>query len=190
MKAFDDRFEDVASPGAFLGACEDGRGRVEPDDVLDLPLAFVGLGAGQIDLVDDRNDLEVVLHREVGVRERLRLHALGGVDEEQRALACRQRSRDFVPEIDVARRVDEVQDVVVAPNRRVVQPNRMCLDGDAPLALEVHGIEHLGLHLPCLQRPGQLEEAVGQRRFAVIDVGDDREVPDAALVHGVGIEEL
>jgi hypothetical protein len=30
--------------------------------------------------------------------------------------------------------------------------------------------------------PGELEDAIGQRRLAVIDVGDDREVADP--VHG------
>ena len=34
------------------------------------------------------------------------------------------------------------------------------------------------------QRAGDLEKTVGQRRLAVIDVGDDREVTDVALVHG------
>ena len=35
-------------------------------------------------------------------------------------------------------------------------------------------------------RLGDLEDAVGERRLAVVDVRDDREVADAALVHPVG----
>src|SRR5438093_13643805 len=31
---------------------------------------------------------------------------------------------------------------------------------------------------------GQLEDAVGERRLAVVDVRDDREVADLSLVHG------
>ena len=61
----------------------------------------------------------------------------------------------------------------------------MRLDGDAALALEVHGVEDLRLHLARLQRAGHLEEAVGQRRLAVVDVRDDGEVADEALVHWV-----
>ena len=124
---------------------------VEADDVLDLPLAFVRLRARQIDLVDDRDDLEVVLDREVGVGERLRLDALRGVDQQQRALARGQRPRDLVAEVDVAGRVDQVEDVLLAVRRRVVQADRVRLDGDAALALEVHGVEHLRLHLAGLQ---------------------------------------
>ena len=69
---------------------------VEADDLLDLPPRLVGLRARQIDLVDDRNDLEVVLDREVGVGERLRLDALRRVDEQQRALARGERPRHLV----------------------------------------------------------------------------------------------
>ena len=66
--------------------------RVEADDVLDLPLGFVGLRAGQIDLVDDRDDLEVVLDREVGVGQRLRFDPLRRVDDQQRPFATRPAS--------------------------------------------------------------------------------------------------
>jgi hypothetical protein len=49
---------------------------VEADDLLDLPPRLLGLGAGQIDLVNHRNDLEIVLDRQICVRQRLRFHAL------------------------------------------------------------------------------------------------------------------
>ena len=41
----------------------------------------------------------------------------------------------------------------------------------------------LRFHLAGLQRPGELQEAVGQRRLAVIDVRDDREVTNVLRVH-------
>ena len=37
-------------------------------------------------------------------------------------------------------------------------------------------VEHLRFHLARLQRAGQLEEAVGERRLAVIDVRDHGEI--------------
>ena len=87
-------------------------------------LASSGCAPGQVDLVDDRDDLEVVVDREVGVGERLRLDALRRVDDEQRALARRERPRDLVGEVDVAGRVDQVEDVRLAVVRRVVEPDR------------------------------------------------------------------
>ena len=52
----------------------------------------------------------------------------------------------------MAGRVDQVEDVVLAVAGRVVQPHRLRLDGDAALALDVHGIEHLRRHLARIQR--------------------------------------
>src|ERR1700741_1966303 len=46
-----------------------------------------------------------------GVGELLGLAPLRGVDEQQRALAGGERTGDFVGEVDVAGRVDQVEDV-------------------------------------------------------------------------------
>ena len=61
----------------------------------------------------------------------------------------------------------------------------MGLDGDAALALKVHGVEDLGLHLARGQRAGELEEPVGESGLAVVDVRDDREVADVTWIHFV-----
>ncbi len=120
--------------------------------------------------------------REVDVGERLGLDALGGVDHQDRALAGLERAADLVGEVDVAGRVDQVERRSVWPSRgRVLEAHRPGLDRDAVLALEVHRVEHLARHLPRVDRVGQLEQPVGQRRLAVIDVGDDREVAQAVL---------
>ena len=63
--------------------------------------------------------VEVVVDREVGVGERLRLDALRRVDDEHGALAGGERARDLVGEVDVAGRVDQVQLVLVAVRRAV-----------------------------------------------------------------------
>ena len=73
-----------------------------------------GSADGQVDLVDDRDDFQIVVQRQVGVGERLRLHALRGVHHQQRAFAGLQAARDLVGEIDVAGRIDQVELVQVA----------------------------------------------------------------------------
>jgi hypothetical protein len=65
----------------------------------------------------------------------------------------------------------------------VAQPNGVSFDRDAALALQVHAVEDLRRHLTELQRAGELEKAVGERRFAVIDMRDDREIPNEPLIH-------
>ncbi len=156
--------------------------RVEADDVLDLLLDPLGLGCRQVDLVEHRHDLVVGVDRLVGVGEGLRLDALGGVDQQHRALAGAQGPADLVGEVDVARRVDQVQLIGLAVAGRVGEAHGLRLDGDAALALDLHGIEHLAGHLARLEPAAALDEPVGEGRLAVIDVGDDREIADAGEV--------
>ena len=54
----------------------------------------------------------------------------------------------------------------------------VALDGDAALALQVHVVEHLGLHVLGVHGAGALQQTVGKRRLAVVDVRDDAEIPD------------
>src|SRR4029453_10482462 len=68
----------------------------------------------------------------------------------------------------------------------VLEAHGVLLDGDAALALEIHGVEELLGHLALGQGPGAFEKAVRERRLAVVDVGDDREISD--VVHRSGRE--
>jgi hypothetical protein len=84
----------------------------------------------------------------------------------------------------VARSVDEVELIGVAVPGRVGHPDRVQFDGDAALALQVHGVEQLLAHLPLFDRAGRLDQPVRQRGFAMVDVGDDAEIPNLGLGHG------
>ena len=141
---------------------------------------LVGPGDRQVDLVEHRHDGQVVLHRQIGVGDGLGLHALEGIDQQDGALAGGEAARDLVAEIDVAGRVDQVQLVDLAVGVRVVDRDRVHLDGDAAFAFEVHGVEELGAEIALGDGPGLEQELVGQRALAVVDVGDDREVADEA----------
>ena len=70
--ALDHRVEHLLHPLPRLrGDAQDALGAL-PDEPGDLG-GSAGVGLRQVDLVDHRDDLEVVLQREVGVGERLRL---------------------------------------------------------------------------------------------------------------------
>ncbi len=172
----DDRFEDIVDPHAFLGAGKNGLGGIESDDFLDLMPGALDVGAGQIDFVDHGNNFEPVIEREIDVGEGLRLDALARIDHQQRTLAGGQAARNFVGEIDVTGRIDQVQHVAFPIFGRVIQPHRARLDRDSALALEVHRIEELILGLAHRERAGALEDSIGQRGLAVIDMRDDRKI--------------
>jgi hypothetical protein len=114
------------------------------------------VGDGEVDLVEDRDDLQVVLHRQVQVGERLGLDALARVHDEECPLASRDCARDLVGEVHVPRGVDEVQRplAVVAT---IQDPDGLGLDRDAPLPLDVHRVQDLGHPLPLRDRLGDIQ---------------------------------
>ena len=166
----DQGVEELRDPLAGLGRDAQHVGGGNPEDPLDLLGAPVGLGRGQVDLVERGDDGEVGVERGVAVGQGLGLDPLGRVDEQERPLARGQAARHLVAEVHVAGGVDELEDVVLP-----LEPHVLGLDRDAPLALEVHGVEVLGPHVTGIDRAAQLEDPVGQGRLAVVDVGDDRE---------------
>ena len=138
----------------------------------------------EIDLVDDGNDFETVIDGEIGIGESLGFDSLRGIDDQERAFAGGQGARDFVGKIYVAGRVNQIELIGLAILRGVGHADGVGFDGDAALAFEVHGIEDLGLHFARSERSGELEQAVGERRFAVVDVRDDGEIADVLGIHG------
>ncbi len=174
--ARDDGLEQLIDVLAGLGRDQDCvRGR-DADDFLDLLDDPRRVGRGQVDLVDDREHFQALIERGVAVGDALRLDALRRVDDEQRALAGRERARHLVGEIHVPRRVDEVQLVVGAVAGTVLERHALRLDRDAALALQVHRVQDLLLHLALLEAAAQLDQAVGERGLAMVDVRDDREI--------------
>jgi hypothetical protein len=176
-----DPLQDVLDADAGLGRYEDRVVGVDPHHVLDLLADPVRVGGRQVDLVEDRDDGQVVVDRQVGVGQRLGLDSLRGVDHQEGPLAGREAARDLIGEVDVARRVDQVELVGLAIPGLVEEPHGARLDGDAPLALEVHVIEHLVDHVAIGDRLRELKDAVRQRRLAMVDVGNDGEVADALV---------
>jgi len=59
----------------------------------------------------------------------------------------------------------------------------MGFDGDAALALQIHGVEHLLMHFTSRKRTGKFEQTIGERGFPVIDVRDNGEISDVLTVH-------
>ena len=123
------------------------------------------LRGGQVDFVDDRNDGEIVPRGEKSVGDGLRFDALARVHDQQRAFAGGKRAGNFVGKIHVAGRVDQVQAIFVAVARGVMQANALGLDGDAALALQVHGIEHLRIISRWVSAP-----VSSSRRSASVDL--------------------
>ena len=145
------------------------------DQAGELLRVLLGVGRREVDLVQHGNDVEVVLQGQIQVREGLRLDALRRIHQQDGTLAGGERTAHLVREVDVTGSVDHVERV-----RPAVQLPRhahgLALDGDPAFTLDVHAVEVLRAHVAVRDHAGDLQHAVGERRFAVIDVSDDAEV--------------
>ncbi len=177
----DDSRQHVLNADAGLGRDGDRRERIEPQVLIDLFTHPLDIGGGQIDLVDYRQQFQVVIQRQVEVGDRLRLDALGGIDDDQRAVARQERAPHLVRKIDMPRGVDQVQLIVLPVGGAVGERDRIALDRDPPLALDIHRVEQLVAKLALRNAATGLDQPIGQGRFPMVNMGDDAEVTN--MVH-------
>ena len=119
---------------------------------------------------------------QVGIGQGLGLYALGGIHHQHRTLAGGQGAGDLIIEVHMARGVNEVQGIGLAVFRFIIKVDGPGFDGDAPLTLQVHVVQELVLHLPLGHGVTQLQQAVCQGGFAVVNVSDDGKVADVGLI--------
>ena len=72
--------------------------------------------------------------------------------------------------------VDQIQHESFPIPRHIIESHGLRLDGDAAFAFQIHLIQQLVLHLAGGHRAGNLDQTVGERRFAMIDMGNDRKI--------------
>ena len=73
----------------------------------------------------------------------------------------------------MARRVDEIENVLLAVSGLVIEADSVGLDRDAAFAFEIHVIKQLFFHIALGDGPSELQNAVSKRRFAMVNVGND-----------------
>ena len=133
-----------------------------------------GLRVRAVDLVDDDDRLQPQLQR-LGQHELgLRHHRFRRIHQQHHAVDHREDALDLAAEIGVARRVDDV-DARAVP----FHGGALGQDGDAALALQIVGIHRALRHVLVLaHRARLLQQLVDQRRLAMVDMGDDRDIAD------------
>ena len=132
--------------------------------------------AGAVELVDEAHPRHVVLVRLPPDVLGLRLHAGDTVVDRDRAVEHAQRPLDLDREVDVAGRVDDLDDVALP----------LALgggggDGDAALLLLLHPVHDGGALVDLTDLVGDAgveQDPLGRRRLAGIDVRHDADVAD------------
>ena len=144
------------------------RNRRQAELALELLDHVGGVGTGSVHLVDERDARNrVALHLAID-RDRLRLNARHGAEHEHRAVEHAQRPLDFDGEINVPRRVDDVDLRIIPADGRRGRGDR-----DPSLALELHVVHHRAFTLHLLDdvgAAGVIQDPLGQRRLARVDV--------------------
>ena len=170
--AVDDRLQDRFDADPVLRRRLQHLVGVDPHEVGDFVPALLDLRPGQIDLVQHRNHLEVGLEGQKKVGERLGLHPLAGVDDQDRPLAGGQRTRDFVAEVDVSGGVDQVEGVRAPIGGGVCSIRTAWSLIVIPRSRSSSLVSSTWSRIwAAVERPGGFEQPVGQRRLAVVDVG-------------------
>ena len=135
------------------------------------------VGADAVHLVDERDPRDGVAVGLAPDRLGLRLDAGDRVEDRDRAVEDAQAPLHLDGEVHVPGRIDNV-DAEVAPRRR----RRSGRDRDATLLLLLHPVHRRGAlvdlaHLVDAAR--EVEDPLGGRGLARVDVGHDPDVPDA-----------
>jgi hypothetical protein len=135
------------------------------------------VGAGAVHLVDEGDPRHPVAVGLAPDRLRLRLDPGDGVEHRDRAVEHAEAALDLDREVHVPGRIDDV-DAKIAPERR----RRGGRDRDAALLLLLHPVHDGGAlvdlaHL--VGAPRVVEDALGRRRLARVDVRHDPDVADA-----------
>ncbi len=144
------------------------------------PQAHVEVGADAVHLVDEHDARHRVAVRLAPHRLGLGLHAADRVEQGDGAVEHAQAALHLDGEVHVARRVDDV-DAVLLPQARPEGGGGSRGDGDAALLLLLHPV-HRGravVHLTQLVGAARVvQDALGRSRFPGIDVGHDADVPN------------
>lgn len=76
----------------------------------------------------------------------------------------------------MARRVNQVENVIFAIFGMIGQGNCIAFDGDTAFPLNIHIVQNLILKIPFIADTGELNQTVGKRGFSVINMGYYAEV--------------
>ena len=124
-----------------------------------------------------------MIQRQIDICKSLGFNALGGIYHQNGAVTGGQTSGHLIVEVHVARRVDQIENIFLSVFCLVDNADCLGLDGYAPLPLQIHVIQNLGLHFPLCQKSCLFNNPVRQGGFSMVYMCDDTKITDFTLVN-------
>ena len=83
----------------------------QADNLLNLLFYGLRVSVGQVNLVDNRDNFQIIFQRQIHIGQRLRLNALGGIHHQQSTLAGSQRTADLIVEVNMAGGINQIKGI-------------------------------------------------------------------------------
>ena len=130
------------------------------DHILNLFNYLIRSRTGQINLVDDRHDIQVMIQRQIDIGQSLSLHALSRIHYQNGSVTGRKTPGHLIIKIHMSGRVNQIENVLFSVLRFVYNADRLGFDRDSTLSLQIHIIQYLSLHFPAGQCPCPLYNTI------------------------------
>ena len=132
----------------------------QSDHVLDFCCYTVRIGTWQIDFINNWENIQIMIQSQVHVSQCLGLDSLCCVHHQDCAVAGCQASGHLIVKVHMSWGINQVENILFSIFRLIYGSDRLGLDGDSSLPLQIHVIQHLILHLTAGQKSCFLYDSV------------------------------
>ena len=155
----------------------------QADHIFNLCCHTVRICTWKIDLVNDREYIQVMIQRQIYICQSLGLDSLGSIYYQHSTIAGCQASGYLIVKIHMSRCVDQVKNIFVSVFCFVYSTYSLGFNGNAALTFQVHIVENLFLHLTAGKKSGFFNDPVCQCGFTVVYMGNNTKITYFTLVN-------
>ena len=116
---------------------------LQSDHIFDLIYHSVRLCTWQVDLIDNRKYIQVMIQCQINIGKCLRLDSLSCINYQDRAVTGSQTSGYLIVKVYVAGGINEIENIFFPVLRFIYNTHCLRLDGNTTLSLKLHVIQDL-----------------------------------------------
>ena len=119
---------------------------------------------------------------QINICQCLGFNSLGGIHYQNSAVTGCQRTAYLIIKVHMPGGINQVKNIFLPVLRLVNGADCLRLNGNAPLPLQIHIIQHLLLHFSAGQQPRPLYNPVCQGGFTMVYMCYNTKIPNFALL--------